>query len=213
MSELRGPSGLVRYLYSNKNIAGCVGALGGLGLFFTGIVGPLWPVVVVGLYAVGALVAPGPKVYDLSTGQVDTDAVRHALNAQAHAIQGKVSPEVQAKFNGIQSTILGVLPKLGSLGPASQDIFVVQKTATDYLPAALQSYLNLPRAYASVRRVAGDKTPEQILLDQLTLIDSKMNEVVDAVSRDDTDQLIANGRFLAERFGKSELTLAEPKSS
>ena len=53
----RGP--VTRYLGSKKNIAGCVGALGGLALFFAGIVAPpLWPAVVAGLYGIGALVAP-----------------------------------------------------------------------------------------------------------------------------------------------------------
>src|SRR6202171_2909208 len=46
------------YLYSTKNLAGSALALVGLVLFFSGVVGALWPVVVVGLYLIGVLVAP-----------------------------------------------------------------------------------------------------------------------------------------------------------
>src|SRR2546423_835749 len=109
--RIKQPSGLARYLYSTKNIAGCVGALAGLALFFTGIVGLLWPVIVIGLYIVGALVAPRDRVYDLATGGVDTDSVKRALDAQARAIKGRVSPEVQARFESIRQTILAVLPR------------------------------------------------------------------------------------------------------
>ena len=44
---------LLRYLYSNKNLVGSAGGLVGLGLFFTGVVGELWPLVVAGLYGAG----------------------------------------------------------------------------------------------------------------------------------------------------------------
>lgn len=52
-----------------------------------------------------------------------------------------------------------------------------------------------------------------MLLDQLTLLDSKMNEVADAVNKNDTDALLANGRFLEDRFGGSSLKLPAPGDS
>jgi hypothetical protein len=51
-----------RYLESRKNIAGMVGALVGVGLHAAGLIGDVWPVVAIGLYAVGALVAPPDPV-------------------------------------------------------------------------------------------------------------------------------------------------------
>jgi hypothetical protein len=46
-----------------------------------------------------------------------------------------------------------------------------------------------------------------VLLDQLTLLDSKLSDVADAMYKKDSDRLLANARFLQERFGHSELSL------
>lgn len=200
------------YLYSAKNIAGSALALVGLGLFFAGIIGSfVWPFVVVALYGVGALVAPGPSSYDLTSTSFDPNDVRQALSRQMNAIRGKVPPEIEAKVQSINDTILSLLPHYGEFPAGSPDLFVVGRTATDYLPRALQSYINLPRAYATTHPVAGGKTSQQVLSEQLDLLGSKMNEVADAVHKKDSDALLANGRFLEEKFGKSQLSL--PASS
>ncbi|MFG2294934.1 hypothetical protein [Streptomyces sp. NPDC048603] len=46
------------YLESKKNLAGSGCGLLGVGLALTGVAGTYWPVVVAGLYAAGALIAP-----------------------------------------------------------------------------------------------------------------------------------------------------------
>ena len=200
---------VLKYLYSRKNIVGLVLALIGLALSFTGTVGALWPMIVVGLYLVGALATPTNKAIDLQTG-FDPNDVRKALDAQVHAITGKVPAEVMAKVLSIRQIIFGILPRSGNFPPGSPELFVVERTATDYLPRSLESYLSLPRAYASLHPVQNGKTPKQVLLDQLTLLESKMNEVADDVHRNDADRLLANGRFLEDRFGRSQLSLKPP---
>jgi hypothetical protein len=40
-------------------------------------------------------------------------------------------------------------------------------------------------------------------MDQLTLLDGTLEKVADAVNKNDTDALLANGRFLEDRFGGS----------
>lgn len=44
---------------------------------------------------------------------------------------------------------------------------------------------------------------------QLTLLASKMDEVADAVHKKDSDALLANRRFLEEKFGASPLALPQ----
>jgi hypothetical protein len=203
---------LLKYLYSTKNIVGSALALVGLVLFFIGIIGSLWPVIVVGLYLIGALVAPGTPSIDLRSG-FDPNDVRKALDNEVRIVNGRVPADVLAKVQSIQQIILGILPRSGALPPGSPELYVVQRTATDYLPTALESYLNLPRAYATLHPVQDGKTPKQVLMDQLTLLESKMSEVADDVHRNDTDRLLANGRFLEERFGRSPLSLEGPAAS
>jgi hypothetical protein len=203
---------ILKYLYSTKNIVGSLLALVGLVLFFTGVVGTLWPLIVIGLYLIGALVTPGTATIDLRSG-FDPDDVRKALDHEVHVVSGRVPAEVFAKVQNIQQIILGILPRSGALPPGSPELFVVERTATDYLPTALESYLNLPRAYATLHPVQDGKTPKQVLLDQLALLETKMGEVADDVHRNDTDRLLANGRFLEERFGRSGLSLDNPAAS
>jgi hypothetical protein len=204
--------GVMRYLYGRKNIVGSALALVGLVLFFTGIPGSaLWPVDVLGLYLVGVLITPGNRKIDLSTG-FDPNDVKLALDNQVRLITGKVPPEVMAKVLKIRQIIFGILPRAGNLPPGSPELFVVERTASDYLPTSLEAYLRLPRAYATLHAVHG-KTPKEILLDQLTLLETKMTEVADDLHRNDSDRLLANGRFLQERFGRSPLSLKPPTSS
>jgi len=192
------------YLYSTKNLVGSALALVGLVLFFTGVVTTLWPVVVVGLYLVGILVAPSNKTYDLHSGW-DPGDVRKALGEQLKTINGKVPPEIIGKVSNIQDTILALLPRVERLPAGSEDLFIVQRTALEYLPTALEAYLNLPKAYATLKPVDNGKTASQVLLDQLTLLEGKMGEISDNIAKNDSDKLLANGRFLAEKFGRSEL--------
>jgi len=203
---------ILKYLYSTKNIVGSLLAIVGLVLFFTGVVGALWPLIVIGLYLIGVLVAPGTATVDLRSG-FDPDDVRHALDHEVHAVSGRVPADVLVKVQNIQQIILGILPRSGALPPGSPELFVVERTATDYLPTSLESYLNLPRAYATLHPVQDGKTAKQVLMDQLSLLESKMTEVADDVHRNDTDRLLANGRFLEERFGRSALSLDGPPAS
>ncbi len=203
---------ILKYLYSTKNIVGSLLAIVGLVLFFTGVVGALWPLIVIGLYLIGVLVAPGTATVDLRSG-FDPDDVRHALDHEVHAVSGRVPADVLVKVQNIQQIILGILPRSGALPPGSPELFVVERTATDYLPTSLESYLNLPRAYATLHPVQDGKTAKQVLMDQLSLLESKMTEVADDVHRNDTDRLLANGRFLEERFGRSALSLDSPAAS
>lgn len=203
-----GVSGrVVRYLGSRKNVAGSLLALGGLVLFFLGLLGPIWPLVVVALYLIGALAVPSPRRVLVGNASFDSELVRSALDRLLRRVENRASPDVVAKLREIQQEILGVLPLADQFPPGSEDLFVIQRTATDYLPSALDPYLALPPEYAATRQVQGGKTPRQALLEQLELIDSKMDEVVDAVHQRDTDRLLASGRFLEERFGKGDLRL------
>jgi hypothetical protein len=201
---------LVRWAYSTKNIAGCALAVVGPVLSLVGVVQPLVGLAVTpALYAVGALAAPAGRRIDV-LGDVDPDDVRRSLAELQRRVRGKVPAEVEARVNRIATTITETLPKAHGLGLGSPELFAVVRTASDYLPNALQVYLNLPRAYADRHVVAAGRTPLGLLCDQLDLLAAKMDEMADAVHRTDTDKLIANGRFLAEKFGSSSLDLDPP---
>jgi hypothetical protein len=213
---------LWRVVAGPETAGGAALGAGGVLLHLSGVVaGPLWPLVAIGLAGVGAsigawsaaqrprpLLKPTPALVD--KGGFDPDAIRAALRDQFRASNGRVPAPVMDRILHIQGTISELLPRVAQFPIGSLEAFVVQQTALDYLPTALQSYLQLPPAYAVSHHVDGQRTPVQVLLDQLVLLDSKLNEVAAAVHKRDSDSLLANGRFLADKFGSTGLTLPAP---
>ena len=197
---------LLRYLYSTKNLVGSAAGLAGLGLYFTGLVGELWPVVVGGLYGVGALATPPTRTFDLHSG-LDPGNLNRAMAEQERRLRGRVPDDVLAAVGRVHGQVREVLERRHALPPGSHDAFVVERTALDYVPTALESYLNLPRGYANRVPVSNGRTPRQILLDQLGLLEAKLGEVIEAIAKGDTDRLLAHGRFLEDAFAPSELNV------
>src|SRR5215471_19432339 len=127
-----------------------------------------------------------------------------------HEPRGRVPADVFAKLTGIRGRMLALLPKAGD-PPGAQDLYVLQRTATDYLPTSVRYYVSLPADYATTHVVQDGKTPLQVLQDQLDLLDDQMAEISDAVNQRDSDRLLAQGRFLEERFGRRDGDLKLPK--
>jgi hypothetical protein len=200
---------VLRYLYSNKNLVGSAAGLAGLGLYFTGLVGELWPVVVGGLYGVGALATPPTRIIDLRSG-LDTANLNRALAEQERRLRGRAPDDVLAAVGRIHARIRELLERHATLPPGSPDAFAVERTAVDYLPTALETYLNLPRAYANRVPLPDGRTARQVLLAQLALLEAKLGEVLESVAKGDADRLLAHGRFLEDRFAPSELDVGEP---
>jgi hypothetical protein len=121
----------VRYLASPKNIVGSVLALVGLALYFVGVIGGVWPFVVVALYAIGAILAPGPRRYDLA-GNFDPDEVKSALAHNQRLAQGRLPAPVMARLLKLQQEISDLIPFTAQFPTGSQDLHVIQRTATDY---------------------------------------------------------------------------------
>jgi hypothetical protein len=200
---------LVSYLGSRKNIAGSGLALGGLALHFAGLAGPFWPLVVVALYGIGVLVVPRRRPVGLAA-TLDVGEIRKALDRTVRMGEGRLPSDVQTKVAEIRQEVLDILPSANQFPAGSEDLYVIQRTATDYLPATLEAYLALPDDYATTRQLGDGKTPLQLLREQLQLLDEKLDEITEAVHRQDSERLVANGRFLEERFGRRPDGLALP---
>jgi hypothetical protein len=200
----------LRYLWSAKHLAGStlglIGLLIGAILHFLGMLGPLWWVPAVGLYGLGALVTPGPRPPRSRPFDDRPETIRRALDRAYASTHGRLPVDVQAKVGELRREILALLPHLDGFPPGSQDRFVVQRMATDYLPTALDAYLALPPEVGA-RELPDGRTPLQVLRDQLNLLDSKLDEITEAVYQRDSDRLLAHGRFLEERFGGGDLRL------
>jgi hypothetical protein len=199
------PGRIARWATSTKNMTGIGLAAVGPVLGIVGVVNPLVGVALVpALYVVGALAAPGrKKPLKVSDSTDSKDAIRSLEDIQRR-IRRRVPYEVATRVKYIAASITDSLRRADALGEGSSEVFGLVKTATDYLPTALQTYLDLPRGYADRKVVAYGKTSLGLLIEQLDLLIGKMDEIAEAVNRADSDKLIAHGRFLAEKFGKDD---------
>jgi hypothetical protein len=202
--------GLEAYLYSKRNIVGSALAIVGLALHFVGIVaGPLWLPITIGLYAIGALLVPAERGLELRLGAAqDAAEIRSGLERLLRSLKGRVADDLYQKTVSIQGSILATLTAEGSPGDAADpNVYLIRQTALTYLPDAFQTYLRMPRVVAERRPVAGGRTPHDVFLEQLDLMDHRLADVADDIARHDSDKLLANGRFLAEKFGRSTLQI------
>lgn len=133
----------------------------------------------------------------------EADIVAALDRVEALVSGGSVPPLVQSRVRRVSRTVRETMPRLRNLGLGSAQAYSVMATATDYLPAAIGNYTRLPRDWADSRPIENGKTSLMLLVDQLDLLGSTMDDIFDAVVRVDADALIAHGRFLQAKFGSA----------
>ena len=140
---------------------------------------------------------------------LDTVEIRRALDDAQAAGEGRLPASMQAMVSEIRLQILALLPHASSFPLGSRDLFVLQRISTDYLPTSIGAYLALPPREAAAAVLPGGRTALQVLGDQLDLLRWKTGEIGETVRRQDSERLLAHGRFLEESFGRptGELTL------
>ena len=195
------------FLYSTPNLWGVTLALLGLAAFLLGFIRDYWFFIVVGLYGVGYLVAPKSRAEDLKVRrELSVAEVEAELNQLVRKVRRHVSKPVLEKVVSIKNSIVEVLPRLLDINAGvNKNIYIIRQTALDYLPETLENYLALPRTYRHVHPLKNGKTAQQVLLEQLELLDTQMKEIVLDFNKEDTDKLLAHGKFLEEVFKESEL--------
>jgi hypothetical protein len=142
-----------------------------------------------------------------SKRQREQPAVEHPEPAVAAPAPVQLRPrelpiDVQVKVEQIRRKIEVLLSYADRFPPFSQDLYLVRQTASDYLPRTIDAYLALPKHVAERPLATDGKTPHEELKAQLDLLDAKLDEIAQDMQRQDTDRLLANRRFLEERFGK-----------
>jgi len=201
------------WLASRRNLAGSVLALAVVVplVTFSVIDTLLGLVLVVLLYTIGVLVAPSGRRYadvlTRSVGLAGAVGVDEALDAVIEGVAGKVSEAVEQRVLAIAATIRLILPKASQLDAASDEMHILRRTVTDYLPETLAPYLAIPRWYAERRAGADGWTAEALLCGQLDLIGLKLQEVLVAAVESDLAAITANGQFLRDRFGSTGLDI------
>ena len=194
------------FLYSTPNIVGAVFGLVGLGLFFTGVIKKYWLFIVVGVYVAGLLLTPKNKAVELTLqSELTVEDIRASVETLIAQIRPRVPKEIFAQVERIREAIFALLPTIVDVNSGDHAVYTVRQTALEYLPAALQHYLNLPTAFANLHPLKEGKTATTLLREQLELLATTMEDMVEDFHRNDAEQLLIHGRFLEERFHKANL--------
>lgn len=108
--------------------------------------------------------------------------------------------DVQVKAEQIRHKVDVLLGYADRFPPFSRDLYIVRQTAADYLPRTIGAYLAVPGTDDPLVRATG-RTALEELRAQLALLDSRLDAITQNLQQHDLDGLLANRRFLEERFG------------
>src|ERR1700693_2932343 len=189
------------YLTSRRNLAGSGLALLAAALLVIDPVGPQGIVLVIGFYLAGVLaVRRTPKVHRLGFDPVQ---LQRSLLKEIAAVAGRGPPEVWIRIRRTDlPSRAEILPRLDCLPLGAPELYLVERTASDFLPTAVETYLRLPACYAS----PDGATAYHVLVDELDLLETQMLRGAGVVHRADMDWLLAHLRFLEDRFRPLDLS-------
>ncbi|WP_171939122.1 hypothetical protein [Herbaspirillum rubrisubalbicans] len=189
------------FLYSTRNLAGCVLALIGLGCFFAGFINDWWYAIVVAMYVAGWLAAPQDRELNLQILQQEHEnQMRETIDQLLTQAGSRLPKEAIQKLKKMGETIEDLVPKIQAGQVTMQHSIVLINAVTRDLPQTVRNYLQLPPAFAAVHTVEGGKTCKQLLLDQLDILGNQLVKLTELINKDDAEALIKNGKFLQEKF-------------
>jgi hypothetical protein len=125
---------------------------------------------------------------------------RHLEQRPAAPPRRELPIDVQVKAEQIRHKVHVLLSYADRFSPFSQDLYLVRQIAADYLPRTIHAYLAVP-GFNDPPIVATGRTALEELREQLRLLDAKLDDITLNLQRQDLDGLVANRRFLEERFG------------
>lgn len=189
------------YLYSTRNIVACAVGLLGPALLFLGVIREGWLLITAASYAAGYFATPAPQVLDTAlTQSLSFDALLERFDRLVKETRSQLTPTMAGRLDSIRRSIQEVLPRLTQSQALDDNLYTVRETIARYLPETLANYIALPPMFRVTRVLKDGKTARDLLMDQLTVLDDQMKEVVGNIARGDADALLANGQFLEAKF-------------
>ncbi len=194
------------FLHSTGNIVGCVLALGGLALYFTGVIHAYWGLIVAALYFGGIIMTPRSETLAQTAARTELseDQLAEQLRWLVDSVARGLPADSHDTLRSIQSTLTELLPRLKQMQDrgiiSSKDSFTVVETVRRYLPDTLAAYLRLPQRYAHMQPLADGRTASVTLLHQLRMLDASLKDIARDAFTGDAEKLVINGQFLQGKF-------------
>ena len=133
------------------------------------------------------------------------ESLRAALHFTVDAAHPRVSEPVQTELDRIVEAVEAVLGVWNDSDVGREAAYTLRATVQNYLPDTLERYLKLPRHYRVNRRVRDDRTPRDIVVEQLGILAHELHAIADEVNAGNAADLAAHGRFLNERFSRQDI--------
>lgn len=146
--------------------------------------------------------APAPRVDLTKPAPVESLATL--------AASARIPADVRDRAQRLDRECVSTLTYLREHGAPAAQVFEVEQIQTDFGPQALRSYLALAPGTADTTEVLDGKTGHQLIVEQLDLLLDEVAAHLHRAARFGSDALLANHRFLTDKFGPggdSELTI------
>ncbi|WP_371577285.1 hypothetical protein [Streptomyces sp. NBC_01314] len=197
-------SRLLTYVESRKNLTGSALGIAGLGLTFAGVAGPYWPVVVVGLYGAGALVAPPerPPLPDFPDPSAQLDELRTDFGTLRVYLSGiELPPAASGRLTELTELLAALLDPgwvAEVLARDPEGIHSLSRAVRQDVPEAVDTFV---RTRWWTRLTPGTEPPERHLERQLGLLQEELGRLA-AILRDaEARRQESHTRYLEDRSG------------
>ncbi|GEB61418.1 hypothetical protein [Streptomyces gardneri] len=170
---------LLRYAESRKNLTGCAAGLAGLALTLTGAAGALWPLVVVGLYGAGALIAPPerPDTPRFPSASEQLDELRTDFTAlRVYLAEVDLPPAPRERLTALD-TLLEALLEPGWVSDP-EHLHVLARAVRLDVPEAVDTFV---RTRWWSRFTSGAEAPEGHLERQLAALHEEATAIATAL--------------------------------
>jgi hypothetical protein len=206
-SDERPSEPLRRYLVSRKHLVGTAGGLVGVTLALGGVAGPLWPVVVMGLYAAGALAAPSDRQPAEVVRQLLASAAQDAaaliedldrIDQCVRCAEAELPAAVPPLFEQIEQKLSALLAHPNVLA-APEVLHVISTTIRKDLDQIVGAYLALPAHLRHRPITMAGQTPDDELVLQLRLLDEYVSITSERVFSSHTRDIADLSEYLERR--------------
>ncbi|MFJ8024878.1 hypothetical protein [Streptomyces sp. NPDC096311] len=196
----------MKYLESRKNLTGSACGLVGLALTFAGVAGPYWPIVVVGLYGAGALVAPPerPPLPDFPDPSAQLEELRGDFGRLREYLGGvELPPAAAGRLTELTELLTALLDPGWVAEVLAQDpegVHALSRAVRQDIPEAVDTFV---RTRWWTRLTPGTEPPERHLERQLTLLYEEADRLAVALREVEARRQESHTRYLEDR-GRSQ---------
>lgn len=190
------------YVESRKNLTGSACGIAGLALTFTGLAGAYWPVVIVGLYGAGALIAPPERLPapDFPDPSSQLEAVRADFaTLWEYLAEVELPPAASGRLVELTELLEGLLAPgwvSEALATDPEAIHALSRAVHQDIPESVDTYL---RTRWWTRLTPGNEPPERPLEQQLSLLHREAESLAAGLREAEARRQQTHTRYLQDR--------------